>query len=120
MSKVRSGEISGVLAAHTLGEIYAVLTRLPAQPRIQPGEAAEMITELASLFRIVAIPADEYLKVIAYLASHGISGGAVYDALILHAASLAGVDQILTFNARDFRRVYPSIADRVTIPGMDQ
>jgi hypothetical protein len=78
-----------------------------------------MIAELTGLFRIVAVPATDYLKVIAYLAAHGIHGGAVYDALILHVAAIASAGQILTFNGRDFRRVYPSLADRVIVPGSD-
>ena len=43
-------------------------------------------------------------------------GGATYDALIIHAALKANADQILTLNTRDFRRVYPELADKIVAP----
>jgi predicted nucleic acid-binding protein len=46
----------------------------------------------------------------------GIVGGATYDALILYAALKADADQVITLNERDFRRVYPDIADRIISP----
>jgi predicted nucleic acid-binding protein len=37
----------------------------------------------------------------------GLRGGSIYDALIAKSAQKAGADQILTFNYRDFMRVWP-------------
>jgi hypothetical protein len=39
-----------------------------------------------------------------------------YDALILHAASKANVDQVVTLNETDFCRVYPNLADKIVSP----
>jgi predicted nucleic acid-binding protein len=50
------------------------------------------------------------------VAGLAIAGGAVYDALLLHTAWTAGVDQVITLNAHDFRRVYPALADKIVSP----
>jgi len=36
--------------------------------------------------------------------------------LILKAAEIAGADRIVTLNDRDFRRIYPALADRIVVP----
>jgi predicted nucleic acid-binding protein len=51
-----------------------------------------------------------------HLAAHRIAGAATYDALLLHAAAKANVDQIVTLNERDFRRVYPALANKLVTP----
>lgn len=38
LKRVIQGEIQGIVAAHTLAELYAVLTALPVEPRIAPYE----------------------------------------------------------------------------------
>lgn len=43
---------------------------------------------------------------ISKMTTLGLRGGGIYDALIAKSAQKAGVDQILTFNHRDFRRVW--------------
>ena len=53
---------------------------------------------------------------LARLSGLGIVGGAVYDALILRAAANARVDQVVTLNEGDFRRVYPELGDRIVSP----
>jgi len=45
-----------------------------------------------------------------------IEGEAVYDALIAYAARQTGVDRLVTFNADDFRRVWPEGAAKVVVP----
>ena len=51
-----------------------------------------------------------------HLAALEIAGGVVYDALLLHVAWQAGADQVVTLNARGFRRVHPALADRIISP----
>ncbi|MGH3085926.1 MAG: hypothetical protein ACRDSJ_01245 [Rubrobacteraceae bacterium] len=65
---------------------------------------------------IVALSAADYADVISHLASTGILGGTTYDALILHTATKVEVDRIATLNERDFRRVYPALADKIVAP----
>jgi predicted nucleic acid-binding protein len=47
------------------------------------------------------------------LAEIGVTGGATYDALILRAAANADVDMVVTLNEKDFRRVYPDLANKI-------
>lgn len=46
----------------------------------------------------------------------GISGGAVYDALIVKTARKSEVDRILTFNVDDFKRIWPEGEKRIAAP----
>ncbi len=105
------------MAAHTLAELYAVLTRLPVHPRIPPSLAMQLIrTNILAICKVVTLSEDDYIALLDHLASVGITGGAVYDAVLLHTAQKANVDQIVTLNESDFRRVYPALADRVVSP----
>jgi hypothetical protein len=51
------------------------------------------------------------------MADLGIVGGAVYDGLIVGAARKVGVNRLLTFNIRDFLRVWPEGREIITDPG---
>jgi predicted nucleic acid-binding protein len=117
LQKARSGEITGLVAAHSLAEFYAVLTTLPIEPRITPTIARELITHnVLGALEIVYLSGEDYIAVISHLADLGISGGATYDALIMHAASKASVERVVTLDEKDFRRVYPELADRIVTP----
>jgi predicted nucleic acid-binding protein len=56
------------------------------------------------------------VSLLDHLAAHHITGAATYDAMLLHAAAKANVDQIVTLNERDFRRVYPALASKIVAP----
>ncbi len=114
---VRTGKHTGLIAAHSLAELYAVLTTLPYQPRISPSIARQLIEQdIVNVFEVVVLSDADYLAVVNRLSSLGLIGGAVYDALIVQAASKANVDQVLTLNERDFRRVHPDLADKIISP----
>jgi hypothetical protein len=59
-------------------------------------------------FKVVFLSDEDYVAAIDHLSDLDFVGGATYDALILHAAAQANADQVVTLNARDFHRVYPS------------
>jgi predicted nucleic acid-binding protein len=104
------------VAAHSLAETYAVLTRLPMRPRISGGLARKLIREnLASAAQVVALSARDYEAALGRMADLGLNGGAVYDALIVQAALKADVDRVFTFNGSDFARVWPEAGDRLEI-----
>jgi predicted nucleic acid-binding protein len=117
LQQVKQGVDVGLVAAHSLAEVYAILTRLPGRPRITPARARQLIqSNILGSFEIIPLAEEDYVAVIDHLADHGITGGATYDALILQAAARSNVDQIVTLNERDFRRVYPALADRIVAP----
>jgi predicted nucleic acid-binding protein len=117
LQNVKDGTDTGIVAAHSVAELYAILTRLPVHPHITPMVARQLLEHnVFDLCEIVSLSDKEYIAVIDHLNGLGIVGGATYDALILHAASLASVDRVLTLNEKDFRRVYPTLADKIETP----
>ena|SRR5438445_6927353 len=117
LQRVKSGPDAGLIAAHSLAEVYAILTSLPGRPRITPARARQLIqSNILGSFEVVSPAEQDYVALIDHLAELGISGGATYDALILQAAARSNVDQVVTLNERDFRRVYPVLAERIVAP----
>ena len=96
------------VATHTLAETYAVLTALPLHPRLNPDMARRLIRENVERIAVtVELQSKDYRLVLDEMASLGLAGGVVYDALAARAAQKAGVDRLLTFNIGDFQRVWP-------------
>lgn len=117
LQRIRAKTDAGLVAAHTLIELYAVLTRLPVSPRISPAMALQLIqNNVLDTCTIVTFSDAEYAVLLKHLVDLGIVGGVVYGALPLHAAWTAGVDRIVTLNAHDFRRVYPALAEKIVSP----
>lgn len=105
------------MAAHSLAETYAVLTRLPLRPRISAEEAWQLIErDLLGSVSLVSLTPEQYTSLVRRLAEYGLIGGVVYDALILEAAAAAGVDRVLTFNTADFSRLAKTLGGSVTSP----
>ena len=112
-----SSRNEGCIAAHALAETYAVLTTLPVSPRIAPEAAQKLVAEnLVGRFEVVALSAREYERLIGSLPERGAIGGSVYDVIHLECASKAAADRIYTFNVADFRRLAPTMADRIAAP----
>ena len=117
LQRVQNGTETGLVAAHSLAELYAILTTLPVQPHIPPTVARQLIQHnVLNKFKVVFLSGEDYAAVIDHLSDTGIIGGATYDALILHAAAKADADQVVTLNTKDFQRVYPDLADRIVSP----
>ena len=115
--RVKEKADMGLVAAHSLAELYAILTRLPVTPRISPALARQVIQrDVLETCQVIALSADDYGTLLDHVASLELAGGVVYDALLLHAAWIADVDQVVTLNPRDFRRAYPQLADRIASP----
>ena len=107
-----------VLAAHSIAEMYAVLTRLPLSPRIGPAVARELVEQnaIGAAEHITELPADGCTNLPSWCAARGIAGGATYDAIAVLAAEAAGADKILTLNTRDFARLWPDRSNDIIEP----
>jgi predicted nucleic acid-binding protein len=117
LQRLKGQEDTGLVAAHSVAELYAVLTVLPVHPRIAPALARQLIRRnVLDIMEVVPLSAKDYATVIEQLSEHGIVGGATYDGLILQAAVKAGADRILTLDEDDFRRLAPELADRIAVP----
>ena len=87
------------------------------RPRISSAVARCLIQEnILDAFTLVPLTGDDYREVLEHLSMTGIIGGATYDALIAYTASKAKVDQLVTFNAKDFRKIYPALSKQIVEP----
>lgn len=117
LQKGRDGRVELTVAAHSLAELFAVLSTYPTRPRISPGIAARLVREnVSASARLVPLSAGDYDAAIRGMAEMSLSGGVVYDALIVRAAQKAKAEQLLTLNPRDFLRVWPDGAGIITSP----
>jgi predicted nucleic acid-binding protein len=94
------------LVAHCAVEALSVLTRLPPPHRV----AGHLVRDfLAARFPVpyVALDATDYRGLIPRLVETGVSGGAVYDALI--AATARAADDILLSCDRRAAQTYERI-----------
>ena len=89
--------------AHVLVEAYSVLTRLPPPHRAPADLVAAFLTERFPEAPLV-LPARAHLELLETSARTGLTGGAVYDALIAATAQRAGAT-LLTRDRRA-RAVY--------------
>ena len=105
------------ISAHSVAETYSVLTNLPLTPKIVPAEARLIIeTNVLACFKRVTVTAKMYELAVLRCAELGLSGGVVYDALLFECARSSRADRLLTFNTRDFQRLAPEWAARITAP----
>jgi predicted nucleic acid-binding protein len=99
------------LSGHALAETYAVLTRLPGDLRVAPVDAARLLTDRFDSPYLLGPEASAGVPEV--LSGLGVSGGAVYDALVALAAHENGVD----LATRDLRAkaTYDLVGVRVVI-----
>jgi len=117
LEQTLEGAHNGVVATHTLAELYAVMTRLPLRPAIPPTVALQLIEENLEGFHTVALSAADYRAVLRRLEKLNLAGGAVYDALIAQAALKAKAERLLTLNPGHFRRLGQDVEAIVLVPG---
>jgi len=98
-----------VLVGHALLEAYSVLNRLPAPHRSTPQVAGASVGELTQ--KVVQLTDPRSL--IARMASGGLGGGSVYDALI--GATAAEHDCLLLTRDHRARATYDVIGARYEV-----
>lgn len=104
-------------AAHSLAEVYAVMTRLPVRPPIAPDQVMLFLETMRERLTIVALDAAEYFAAIEQAGGEGVSGGKIHDALILRCALQSRAEDIYTWNVADFKRLCPpEAAKRIRTP----
>ena len=85
-----------VLSGHAAVETYSVLTRLPGELRLAPGDAARLLRERFGAPLLLGLRSGRQL--VETLSRLEIAGGAAYDALVAlaaleHGAALATRDE---------------------------
>jgi len=102
-----------VLCGHAAVETYSVLTRLPADVRLAPVDAARLIRQRFGVPVVLSARATRALP--ETLSTMGIAGGAAYDALIALAA--AESDAVLATRDGRARSTYERVGATVTVVG---
>jgi predicted nucleic acid-binding protein len=103
MHGVAEKRFEAATAWHCCLELYSVATRLPAEFRLAPKDAAMLLEEeVFGRMTVADLPADARLSFLRSSAEDGVGGGRVYDAHIADVARAAGARVIVTDNRRHF------------------
>jgi hypothetical protein len=101
---VAEGRIAPACTAwHCCLEFFSVSTRLPAEFRLQPGDALRLVEEeICGRLDVRDLPAGDRLTLLRAAVADGLAGGRIYDAHIAEVARAAGARVIVTDNRRHF------------------
>jgi len=102
------------LAGHAAFETYSVLTRLPPPARVGAVTARRLLSTNFPATRFLGAPAAE--RTLDTIAATGITGGAVYDALVGAVAAAHQVD-LLTRDRRALDTYRAVGAEARLVPG---
>ena len=102
-------------AAHSLAELYSVLTRLPGN-RLSGEQVLLFLEAIEEHLTLITLDSREYYSAIREAAVAGIVGGMLYDALLARCARKAAAEVIYTWNLQHFRRLGPQVAKRIQTP----
>jgi predicted nucleic acid-binding protein len=104
MHAVAEKQIADAATAwHCCLEFFSVATRLPAEFRLVPGDALQLIEhEIAGRMTVHDLPPADRLPMLKAAAQDGTTGGRVYDSHIAEIARAAGAAVIVTDNRRHF------------------
>jgi predicted nucleic acid-binding protein len=109
LQRVQDGKDEGFISAHSLAEMYAVLTKIPPPLRHSPEQALLSIEEnVLKHFKILHLTGSDYGGLIRDAAAAGIQGGTIYDTVLLKSAIKANPDRIYTLNLKHFQAVAPA------------
>jgi len=112
-SAVKKDSACGV---HSLAEVYAVMTTLPRKPVIPPEQVMLFIEEIRRRITLVSLDGDEYYQMLLGAAEAGVTGGRIYDALLLRCAEKSKARTIYTWNLKHFQLLSPKLSDRLRTP----
>ena len=90
-------------AWHCCLEFFSVSTRLPAEFRLSPGDAARLVEEeIFARLSVHDLPPGQRAPLLRAAAHDAIAGGRIYDAHIADVARAAQAEVIVTDNRRHF------------------
>jgi predicted nucleic acid-binding protein len=109
----RSG---GACASHTLAEAYNTLTAYPKGYGVPAADASRILQQASELYTLVSLTPKETLRAIEDAALQGLTGGIVYDAILIACARKIDARAIYTNNVKHFKRIAPDLASRIHEP----
>lgn len=117
LDRIRAGEDAGFASAHTLAETFAVLSRMPTKPKLDPESVLDILeTDFIPHLSFIGLPATDYPPAIRELAGRGLGGGRIYDLLHLRVAARLAPDRIYTFNETEWKTLAPELAPLICAP----
>jgi predicted nucleic acid-binding protein len=102
-------------SAHSLAEVYAVMTALPVRPLISPDQVLLFVDQIPDKTTIVALNDGEHVSAIRAASELAVVGGRIYDFLLL-AAAVRSIRNIYTWNVKHFRDLAPDWEKRARTP----
>ena len=112
----RATRATSSCAAHSLAEVYAVVTRLPLKPSVTPEQALLFLDDVRERLTVILLDEAGYIDTLRDLAARGIPGGQIYDGLVLRCAASVAAETIYTWNVKHFQRIAPHLADCIRTP----
>jgi predicted nucleic acid-binding protein len=71
LQRIKGGTDVGFVAAHSIAELYAILSILPVQPRISSITANQLIRKnVLDICKIVSLSVQDYTRIIKHLSEN--------------------------------------------------
>jgi predicted nucleic acid-binding protein len=112
----RYGKKDACCGAHSLVEVYSALTRMPGKHRISGEQGMLFIGSIYERLTVVGLTPDEYFGMLQSYSDLGITGGAIYDALLASCALKSGAEKLFTWNLRHYTQFGPKVAPLLQTP----
>ncbi len=106
LTRGKEKEFDLFVAAHSILEVYSVLTSAPFKPKITAFTAKRLIdNNIKAVAKIIYLSDKDYFRIIEKMSDSDFTGGIVYDAIVVECALNSNIDEIVTLNSKDFLRL---------------
>lgn len=112
----RASKTTTACSAHSVAEFYSVMTALPVRPAVSPDQALLFLEQLREKVAIISLSEEDYFKTLRNAAELGVTGGRIYDALLLAAARKVEAKKVYTWNVRHFQQIASDWVRRIRMP----
>lgn len=113
-----TGDISGIVHAHSLLEFHSAITQLPKGLAVPPAQVPALLEEgILPYVEVVASTAEEVTEVQKRAGELALVGGIIYDLYHLAAAERHEVERFYTFNTGHFQSLSrPDFMEKIVAP----
>ena len=74
------------------------------------------VDEIRARLTPISLDTQDYYQTLRAAADQGLSGGRIYDALLLRCAKKCDAQTIYTWNLKHFEAIAPELAARLRLP----
>lgn len=106
VEQARRGTISACTTPGILSEVYGAITWERTQPRHPPTEAADavrLLVEPPAAIKVLEEDLEVILRALELAVNHNLTARRIHDARHAAAALVAGVQEVYTYDADDWR-----------------